>query len=117
MNYLKISAITLSIALTACAHTPTAGDKMSGAAQQSTQLGNQWNNGESMILDGRKLIAKGNDNIAKGNQLNSDGQKRINSGEDMVENGKSKIAQGEVLEHNSEEIFNSKFPQHTGNKS
>lgn len=95
--------IFMPLALSACFHSPTPGEKMMAVSKETQSLSDQWTKGDKLIAEGNKLVSKGQKKVASGND-------DLSSGKDLIEEGKEKIAHGLKLKKQSEVAFKKHFP-------
>lgn len=116
---LKLSLLAVSmLMITACSHSPSAGDQMLTHSNEAKKLGEKWTKGESYILEstilekkGNKLISSGNKKISQGKKLISKGESEANKGSKMIEVSHEKLRDGIKLKQESEYQFVEKYPE------
>jgi hypothetical protein len=80
-----------------CASTePTAGSQMIAQAQETKELGRQWQSGNRMVASGERVKAEGQDIIAQGDA--------------KVKEGERLIAEGQKMMEEAELVFKTRFP-------
>ncbi len=115
---LKLSLLAVPmLIITACSHSPSAGEQMLAHSNEAKKLGEQWTKGESYILEstklekkGNKLISSGNKKINKGKKLISKGESEVNKGSKMIDLSHEKLKEGRKLKQESESQFIEKYP-------
>ncbi|MAF68680.1 MAG: hypothetical protein CMH25_04975 [Micavibrio sp.] len=82
--------LTLStFMLTACgtSQDQSFGERLEGQGSEVQKLGEQWSDGEKLIVKGKKIIKDGNEDIDDGEDLISKGKSKVKKGENLVRKG------------------------------
>ncbi len=72
-----------------CAGTPTIGDKINQFGKTTSQIGSDWNDGESMVKKGMKLRDEAESLAKKSTAKNQESER-------LIEEGKRKMSENEV---------------------
>lgn len=97
MKHHLLASVALSLTLAACSSTPPSfGDKLAQRSEKADTMAKQWNQGQSDVAKGEKLIKKGQDLLADGQKDQKKGQSMIEEGQQLVENGKKQMAASEA---------------------
>ncbi|MDE1463627.1 hypothetical protein [Spartinivicinus poritis] len=86
--------------LSGCSSTsevPSLGEHMIQQGRSVSKLGQQWQEGKSLIEEGEELIEDGEGMIADGEEQVSNGQKKLLEGRKLVREGSKKMQESESL--------------------
>lgn len=93
----KVCCIVVAMLAGGCAGSkPTIGDRMLVQGETAQELAENWNEGNSLLMEGEELKKKG--------------QKMIEAGKDKVEEADVMISEGKRMMETSEKTFAAKFP-------
>ena len=73
-----------------CASTHTIGDQMKAHGKRTSEIGSQWNQGESMVKKAAKLSEEADDLARKSQQKKAESEKLMVEGRQLIQ--KSEIA-------------------------
>ncbi|MBT1070522.1 hypothetical protein [Pelotalea chapellei] len=95
--WVKVCFIIFAMLAGGCASSkPTIGDNMLVQGETAQELAKNWNEGNSLLIEGEELKKKG--------------QKMIEEGKDKIEEADVMISEGKRMMETSEKTFAAKFP-------
>ena len=84
-----VLAFSATLLLAACSSKePTFGERVVNRGASMQNVGEDWNDGTDLIVDGNDLVASGKNDVEEGRDLVESGTSEIREGEEMIKSGK-----------------------------
>ncbi len=108
MKSTSVAALAVMIVLAGCSSKPdpnTFGGRLALEGGEVASIGEDWNEAQKRIEQGRALIEDGKDRITRGETQIAKGRKAVNRGEDEVTEGREMVASGKRAAALAEEAY------------
>lgn len=107
IRILGLIAVSVATLISGCSSTPTLGEQMAAASNESAAIAEGWNRGHELLSKGQKLVEKGKDRVEDGNEMIDDGNDKIVDGRKLIDKGHDAIARGEDEQQRGAEMVRS----------
>lgn len=85
---LLLATLSLFSLLASCANEPSFGDRLVARGESTSQIGEQWNKGAELVVEGERQMKRG--------------RKLVEEGESLIRTGEKNVERGKKLQRESE---------------
>lgn len=109
--------LAMATGVSACSsspETPSFGEHVAAQSGEVARIGENWTEGEELILKGQELVEDGRDAVDDGERLVRKGEKKMSAGRSDISKGERMIAKGERMKREAEQAYRMRggaFPQ------